>query len=163
MNKPHQVVARYQAQPLVSVTSTLATTVVTSTTQSYTSSNTPTTSTMTLTLPPPVPSSWILALITLGTVFSIVLISALAVVRLGIWRRGTQSRTPQSHSSTLPPQIVNVEQSNMTDLDQKLYNYITEHGGTISLSTAAGELGATIDEINASIERLKRAGKISPQ
>jgi len=31
------------------------------------------------------------------------------------------------------------------------------------LSTASGELGATIDEINASIERLKRAGKISRQ
>jgi hypothetical protein len=163
MNEPHQVVARYQIQPLVSVTSTLATTVTTSTTQSQTSSNTHTTSTVTLTLPPPVPSSWIFALITLGTVFSIILISAVAVVRLGIWRHGTQSRTPQSQSSTLPSHIVSEEHPNVTDLDQKLYNYITEHGGTISLSTASGELGATIDEIKASIERLKRAGKISPQ
>jgi hypothetical protein len=162
MNEPHQVVARYQIQPLVSVTNTLTTTVATSKTQSHTSSNTHTTGTVTLP-PPPLPSSWIFALIMLGTVFSIILISAVAVVRLGVWRYGNQDRKRQSRSSTLPSHTVGEEHHEMTDPDQKLYTYITEHGGTISLSTASGDLGATIDEINASIERLKRAGKISPQ
>ena len=244
MNKPHRVVARYQIQPLASVTSTLATSVATSTTQSYTSSKTTTATSSPVTPPPPSPpSSWILALIASGTVFSIILVSAVAVVRLrprglrysrlssrpfgailaitcggmllvaslwqleiteiaasqnmlwsppfklmsclpwwlardiwyagiflafgitflGIWGYVDQGRKRQATYSTTPSRTVREEHAGMTHLDQKLYAYITEHGGTISLSTASGELGATIDEINASIERLKRAGKISRQ
>jgi hypothetical protein len=65
--------------------------------------------------------------------------------------------------STVPSNVEGEQRDEMTALDQKLYDYISEHGGTISLSTASSELGVTIDEINASIERLKRAGRISPQ
>jgi hypothetical protein len=166
MNKPHQVVAKYQVQPLVSVTSTVTTSVATSTTQSYTSSKTTSAKSSPVTPPPSPPtSSWIFALIASGTLFSIILVSAVAVVRLRSKgpRNSRLNRNRQPTYSTIPAHIELQEHTGIRDLDQKLYAYISEHGGTISLSTASGELGVTIDEINASIERLKRAGRISPQ
>lgn len=45
-------------------------------------------------------------------------------------------------------------------LDDKVYNYIVEHRGTISLSKACMDLGITLEELKASIERLKKAGKL---
>ena len=44
--------------------------------------------------------------------------------------------------------------------DERLYRYITSHGGTISVSTASMELGMPIAEINAGISRLKQAHRI---
>lgn len=44
--------------------------------------------------------------------------------------------------------------------DEKLYNYITQHNGTISLSTTSNDLDMSIEEINASINRLKQARRI---
>jgi hypothetical protein len=244
MNRPHQVIARYQIHPLTSVTSSFATSVATSTTQSHTSSESTTTTSSFVT--PPLPasfSSWPLVLIAAGTVFCIILVSAVAVVRLrpraprysrlgsrpfgailavtcagillavsfwqleiaeiaasqntlwcppfklmsclssrlahdisyagiffafaiaflGVWEYSDWNRKRQATYSAAPSTVGRKEYADMTDLDRKLYAYITEHGGTISLSAASGELEATIDEIKASIERLKRAGKISPQ
>jgi hypothetical protein len=45
--------------------------------------------------------------------------------------------------------------------DKRLYNYITKHGGTISLSAASNDLSMSMAEINTSINRLKEAGRIS--
>jgi uncharacterized membrane protein len=166
MNKPHQVTAKYQIQAAVSSTTTTTTSIAISTSQSHTMSASETTSsTNGFPIPPPISSSLIFALIALGTVFSIILISAVAVLRLRA--KGPHSTrlngNQQSTYSTIPSQFQPTEQTSIGDLDQKLFDYISEHGGTISLSTASGELGVPIEEIKASIERLKRAGKITPQ
>jgi len=168
MNKPHQVTAKYQIQAVVSSTSTLTTSIATSTSQSYTESASETTSSTNGSMilpPPPISSSLIFALIALSTVFSIILISAVAVLRLRA--KGPHSTrlngNQQSTYSTIPSHFQPTEQTSIGDLDQKLFDYISEHGGTISLSTASGELGVPIEEIKASIERLKRAGKIASQ
>jgi hypothetical protein len=44
--------------------------------------------------------------------------------------------------------------------DEMLYDYIIKHGGTISFSTASRELGMSLEEINASIARLRTARRI---
>jgi len=46
-------------------------------------------------------------------------------------------------------------------LDERVYNYIVEHEGTIALSQAAKDLGITVDELNAAIERLKSQGRLA--
>ncbi|MEM2738860.1 MAG: hypothetical protein QXK93_07745, partial [Candidatus Bathyarchaeia archaeon] len=52
------------------------------------------------------------------------------------------------------------EKASFKDVDEMVFNYIASHGGTISLSKAASELGLTIDELKESIERLKKKGLI---
>jgi len=47
-----------------------------------------------------------------------------------------------------------------TSIDDKVFHYIFEHEGVISLSQASEELEISIDELKASIERLKKEGKI---
>jgi hypothetical protein len=46
------------------------------------------------------------------------------------------------------------------DLDDRVYEYIVEHGGTISLSKTTMELGVTSGELDSSIDRLKKIGKL---
>jgi len=46
-------------------------------------------------------------------------------------------------------------------LDERVYNYIVEHEGTIALSQAAKDLGITVDELNAAIDRLKSQGRLA--
>lgn len=48
----------------------------------------------------------------------------------------------------------------LQQLDEKVYNYILEHKGTISLSKACTDLGIKLEELKESIERLKKAGKL---
>ncbi len=47
------------------------------------------------------------------------------------------------------------------DQDLMVLNYVVEHRGTISLSKAAKSLGITVKELEESLERLKRSGKIA--
>jgi len=47
-----------------------------------------------------------------------------------------------------------------SDLDERVYSYILEHSGVISLKKAASELGITPEEVKASTERLKKAGRL---
>jgi len=46
-------------------------------------------------------------------------------------------------------------------LDERVYNYIVEHEGTIALSQAAKDLGVTLEELSAAIERLKSQGRLA--
>jgi len=46
-------------------------------------------------------------------------------------------------------------------LDERVYDYIVEHEGTIALSQAAKDLGIAVDELNAAIERLKVQGRLA--
>jgi len=47
---------------------------------------------------------------------------------------------------------------NLSDQDRRVFDYITAHDGTISISTAAFELSMPLDQLTASIERLKATG-----
>jgi len=57
------------------------------------------------------------------------------------------------------PKIIPIVEAPST-LDERLYNYIVEHGGEIALSQAAKDLGISLDELKASIDRLKEQGKL---
>ena len=54
--------------------------------------------------------------------------------------------------------IIPVEPSLSTD--DEVFDYIVKHEGAISLSQASEELGISMEELKASIERLKKDGKI---
>lgn len=45
-------------------------------------------------------------------------------------------------------------------LDDRVYAYIIDHEGTISISRAAEDLGISKDELNVCIERLKKEGRL---
>jgi len=47
-----------------------------------------------------------------------------------------------------------------SSMDDKVFDYIVEHEGVISLSQASEDLGISMDELNASVERLKKERKI---
>jgi hypothetical protein len=46
-------------------------------------------------------------------------------------------------------------------LDDKVYSYIVEHSGVISLKQAAGDLGITPQELKEVTERLKQQGRLA--
>jgi hypothetical protein len=46
------------------------------------------------------------------------------------------------------------------DLLEKVYSYIVEHSGVISLREAASELGVTPEQVKQATERLKRQGRL---
>jgi len=46
----------------------------------------------------------------------------------------------------------------LSEQDRRVFDYITSHNGTISISNAATELSISIDQLTASIELLKRTG-----
>jgi len=48
----------------------------------------------------------------------------------------------------------------MPPLHERVYDYIIKHEGTISLSQAARDLGVSLDELKAAIERLKEEGRL---
>jgi Mn-dependent DtxR family transcriptional regulator len=43
---------------------------------------------------------------------------------------------------------------------EKVYSYIVEHSGVISLREAASELGVTPEQVKQATERLKRQGRL---
>jgi len=47
-----------------------------------------------------------------------------------------------------------------TTLDEKVYNYIADHGGVISWTQAAKDLKVSVEELQAATERLKKSGKL---
>jgi DNA-binding MarR family transcriptional regulator len=58
-----------------------------------------------------------------------------------------------------PKMILRTEDTSL--LDDRVYNYIAEHGGEVSLSQAAEELGITVHDLNAAIDRLKNQGRLA--
>jgi len=48
----------------------------------------------------------------------------------------------------------------LMSIDDKVYAYISDRGGEISWSQGCRDLGISLDELKASIERLKKAGRI---
>jgi len=58
------------------------------------------------------------------------------------------------------PEVKITPVESLVPLDEKVYLYIVDHGGEISWSQASRELGVSIEELKASIERLKQAKRI---
>ncbi|MBS7622621.1 hypothetical protein KEJ39_02960 [Candidatus Bathyarchaeota archaeon] len=50
----------------------------------------------------------------------------------------------------------------LTPLDERVYEYILEHSGVISLSQASKDLGITVEQLEASTKRLRDAGRLAP-
>jgi len=46
----------------------------------------------------------------------------------------------------------------LSDQDRRVFDYITAHDGTISISNAALDLSMSVDQLTASIEHLKATG-----
>jgi len=59
-----------------------------------------------------------------------------------------------------PPKVIPIEKT-ASELDEKVYNYIVEHEGTIALSQAAKDLGISLSDLSAAIERLKGQGRLT--
>jgi PKD repeat protein len=66
------------------------------------------------------------------------------------------------HESVVTKEVKPVKgfRSREEEIDDMVLDYIEAHGGTISLSRAAEDLGITYEELISSIDRLKNAGKL---
>jgi len=90
--------------------------------------------------------------------------------RIGIGWRGMRKppvlkrehirETPTRMAPRPQPTVRIIPLETSPSIDGKVFEYITDHEGVISLSQASGELGISMDELGASIERLKKEGKI---
>lgn len=49
------------------------------------------------------------------------------------------------------------------DLDKRVYDYVLNHGGTISISQGAQELAISSGALTAAIERLKATGVLNQE
>ena len=84
------------------------------------------------------------------------IVAAFVLALLGAWRyAGYSRRQPAVEVSS------SVTRTLHASLDERLYTFIVGHGGTISRSAASRELNVPLAEIDASIERLKQAGRIA--
>jgi len=90
--------------------------------------------------------------------------------RIGFgWRiTGKPSALKREHIREMPtrieprpqPTVRMIPLETSPSIDSKVFEYIAEHEGIISLSQASDELEISMDELAASIERLKKEGKI---
>jgi len=86
-------------------------------------------------------------------VFTAFVLALLGASRLASYTR--QRSLIQVYSQPSGPQTP------LIGIDERLYTYIALHGGTISRSAASKDLHVPLTEIDASIERLKRVGRIA--
>jgi len=54
-------------------------------------------------------------------------------------------------------------QTSLSEQDRRVFDYITAHDGTISISNAALELSMPLDQLTTSIERLKALGALKQE
>jgi hypothetical protein len=54
-----------------------------------------------------------------------------------------------------------VAEPGLETVDERVYNYIVERGGEISLSRASRDLGLSVDDLRHSTERLKKKGRLA--
>lgn len=59
-----------------------------------------------------------------------------------------------------PPKMIPITEDTSL-LDDRVYNYVVEHSGEIVLSQAVEELGITVDDLVAVIDRLKNQGRLA--
>ena len=107
----------------------------------------------------PAPTSPPEVIFWIGALTAVVAISTATLVYVSEKRRRPYPSKPAARR--LPSPAVRVETvEGLMSLDDKVYAYISDRGGEISWSQACRDLGISIYELKASIERLKKAGRI---
>ena len=61
------------------------------------------------------------------------------------------------------PACGKLQTTSLSDQDRRVFDYITAHDGTISISNAALDLSMPIGQLTASIERLKATGVLKQE
>ena len=61
------------------------------------------------------------------------------------------------------PACGKTQTTSLNDQDRRVFDYITAHDGTISISTAVLDLSMPIGQLTASIERLKATGVLKQE
>jgi DNA-binding transcriptional ArsR family regulator len=87
----------------------------------------------------------------------VILAIALAATLGGaiVWKRVlSKPKMPKPELEARPPRPP------VGELDRRLFSYLVERKGELSISDASRELGVSPDEVRAALERLKKAGKI---
>ena len=65
--------------------------------------------------------------------------------------------------STTCPGCGSVRTESLMDLDKRVFDYVLNHGGTISISQGAQELSISSEALTAAIERLKATGVLNQE
>jgi hypothetical protein len=94
--------------------------------------------------------------ICVGVLELLILISAVGDLKK---HRSHRQAKPSAPLPAVPPRPIKVF-STPTDLEEEVLNYITKHGGKISLSRAGKDLGLSEARLNATINKLKEKGKL---
>jgi predicted DNA-binding transcriptional regulator len=81
-----------------------------------------------------------------------------AILPIGISICPTCGATQTPMPSRIPSPITT---SNSESRDQKVYDYVVAHAGTISISQATQDLSLSPDALRLTLERLKSAGLLS--
>jgi len=101
------------------------------------------------------------AIFWIGVLTAVAVISAALAYFSERRQRAYPSRPTSFRSPAQRPPAARVQTiGGSMNLDDKVYAYISDHGGEISWSQASRDLRISIDELKASIERLKKAGRI---
>lgn len=72
-------------------------------------------------------------------------------------------RAPLPVGSALCGTCGRIQTDNLSELDRKVLDYISSHGGVISISLGAQELSITLQTMTDAIERLKAAGLLNQE
>jgi predicted amidophosphoribosyltransferase len=59
------------------------------------------------------------------------------------------------------PSLIESQPEQVTALEDRVYEYIIKHEGVISMSTAARDLGLTLNQLKEVTEKLKSEGRLS--
>jgi PGF-pre-PGF domain-containing protein len=98
-----------------------------------------------------IPVSYALTL----SIIIIAILGAYGAIRI----RNARRRSGPGEQDLVPPPA---ETRSEDEVDTKLLEYITQHGGSITLSKTAEDLGVPPATIKEAISRLKDAGKLTP-
>lgn len=86
--------------------------------------------------------------------------SLLLVIR---WRRLARKQAPPSKIKPVRPQKTELPVTPpLSPLDERVYKYIVERSGVISLGQASQDLGITMEQLRVSTQRLRDAGRLAP-
>ena len=80
--------------------------------------------------------------------------------RLSALRRERLREMPTRIEPRPQPTVRIIPLEASLSMDDRVFDYIAEHEGVISLSQASDELGISMEELKASIERLKKEGRL---
>ena len=91
----------------------------------------------------------------------IVLVPSIIAIALAIFGVVRYRYSYRRRKEVSPPSLGDETVHRHNDFDERVYAYIKNQGGTISLSAASRHFGVPVTEIKDSIDRLKGEGRIS--